>query len=55
MDSEDKLAADNSLALSCFFTAVTQKNNSGAARFREELHTILDLQLDDIIKKVKEQ
>jgi len=50
---DKQLTADYMLALNCFAAAVMQKNDKGAARFREELHMILDLQLNNIVNQMK--
>lgn len=52
-DNNKQLGEDSVLALNCFLTAVVQGSDNGAARFREELHMILDLQLDNVIKQGK--
>jgi len=39
--------------LNSYACAVANKDNLAAARFREELHTIMDLQLNEISKNIK--
>ena len=55
MNEEEKnqLALDNQTALMNFGMAVQQGNNKAAARFREELHSIIDMQLNEIMKEMK--
>ena len=54
VSSEEQLIKDFEFSLTCFAVAIQQMNNKAAARYREELHMILDMQLNIVAKEIDE-
>ena len=50
-----KLTKAYQTALNCYINAIVTKDNISAARFREEIHSIIDLQLNEVTKQIKEE
>jgi len=49
---KDQYTMDFEILLMSFSMAIQQGNKTSAARYREELHSIFDIQLDIAIKEI---
>ena len=50
-----KLTKAYQTTFNCYISAVANRDNLSASRFREELHSIIDLQLNEFAKQIKEE